>query len=188
MEERNENRREPGNTSSEVYRATREDISPAYQKVCGNPAPGVYRRASGRTDSKASGRASGLKWKIAVCILIVIVVLIVKKFDGQEKSRIISAVAEYYGRDYSVGDVVSAVSGGLEKAEELPSKIRDGVSGAEEETEKTETSDGDASAETGDSAAGRSETAEAETEAVTGGAEETASDGSSGQSAEEETL
>lgn len=103
-----------------------------------NPPSGVYHGTFSKASSKVSGKASGLKWKIAVCILIIIAVLIVKKFDGQAKNRVIGAIAEYYGRDYSVEDVVSAVSGGLKKAEDIPAKIREGVSGGEEQKEKSE--------------------------------------------------
>ena len=52
-----------------------------------NPPSGVYHGTFSKASSKVSGKASGLKWKIAVCILIIIAVLIVKKFDGQAKTE-----------------------------------------------------------------------------------------------------
>ncbi len=99
--------------------------------------------------------AAGLKRKIAVCIFIVIVVLIIRKFDGQEKNRIIGAVAEYYGRDYSVEDVVSAMSEGLGKAEKIPEKLRGGISqeNGEDAEKKEDAKETEKEADAGDGTA-----------------------------------
>ena len=51
-----------------------------------------------------------------------------KKIGGYEDNKLISAVAEYYGRDYSVEDVADAMSQGIEKAGRIP----DIVSGVDE--------------------------------------------------------
>ena len=59
---------------------------------------------------KNNRKTAKLRMKIGICIAIIIAVLIVKKFDGHEKNKFVGAVAEYYGRDYSVEDVVSAMS------------------------------------------------------------------------------
>lgn len=75
-------------------------------------------------ENRGKRKTAGLKLKIAVCLVIVIVVLIVKKIDGHEDNRLVSAIAEYYGKDYSVGDVVDAMSEGIEKAESIPDRLR----------------------------------------------------------------
>ena len=72
---------------------------------------------------KNNRKTAELRMKIGICIAIIIAVLIVKKFDGHEKNKFVGAVAEYYGRDYSVEDVVSAMSKGIEKAETIPDLI-----------------------------------------------------------------
>ena len=78
-----------------------------------------------RQNNRKTGK---LRLKIGICIVIVIAVLIVKKIGGYEDNNLISAVAEYYGRDYSVEDVADAMSQGIEKAGRIP----DIVSGVDE--------------------------------------------------------
>ena len=78
-----------------------------------------------RQNNRQTGK---LRLKIGICIVIVIAVLIVKKIGGYEDNKLISAVAEYYGRDYSVEDVADAMSQGIEKAGRIP----DIVSGVDE--------------------------------------------------------
>ena len=73
-----------------------------------------------RQNKRKTGK---LRMKIGICIVIVITVLLVKKIGGYEENKLISAVAEYYGRDYSVEDVASAMSRGIEKAGEIPDMI-----------------------------------------------------------------
>ena len=64
--------------------------------------------------------------KIGICIAIIIAVLIVKKFDGHEKNKFVGAVAEYYGRDYSVEDVVRHVQGNRKSGNDSGSHRRRG--------------------------------------------------------------
>ena len=70
-------------------------------------------------------RTDKLKVRITICLLIVIAVLIVKKIDGHEENRIVSAVMDYYSRDYSVEEVAAAMSEGMQRAEKIPDMLRE---------------------------------------------------------------
>ena len=71
-------------------------------------------------------RTDKLKVKITICLLIIIAVLIVKKIDGHEENRIVSAVMDYYSRDYSVEEVAAAMSEGMQRAEKIPDMLKEG--------------------------------------------------------------
>ena len=77
----------------------------------------IMRERKSRTDK--------LKVKITICLFIVIAVLIVQKIDGHEENRIVSAVMDYYSRDYSVEEVAAAMSEGLQKAEKIPDMLKE---------------------------------------------------------------
>ncbi len=64
------------------------------------------------------------KLQIQVCLLIVIGVLLVRRFVGTD-GRFVGAAMEYYGRDYSVEEVAEALSDGLKQVAKLPGKLHE---------------------------------------------------------------
>ena len=82
-------------------------------------------------NKKKSGTEK-LKVKITICLLIVIAVLVINKIDGHEENRVVSAVMDYYSRDYSVEEVAAAMSEGLDRAEKLPGIVKKAAVNPEE--------------------------------------------------------
>lgn len=82
-------------------------------------------------NKKKSGTEK-LKVKITICLLIAIAVLVINKIDGHEENRVVSAVMNYYSRDYSVEEVAAAMSEGLERAEKLPGIVKKAAVNPEE--------------------------------------------------------
>lgn len=66
-----------------------------------------------------------LRYRITACLFIIIAVLIIKRTGIDGKSGILSAAAEYYGRDYSAQEVAAAVSEGLKKAEKAAERLKE---------------------------------------------------------------
>ena len=100
-------------------------------------------------------RTEKLKVKITVCLLIAVAVLVIQKIDGHEENRVVSAVMDYYGRDYSVGEVAAAMSEGLERAEQIPSMLKNRkTSESESDVENGVGSDAKESANSGDGGEG----------------------------------
>ena len=90
-------------------------------------------------NKKKSGTEK-LKVKITICLLIAIAVLVINKIDGHEENRVVSAVMDYYSRDYSVEVVAAAMSEGLDRAEKLPGMVKKAAASPEENGKEDEES------------------------------------------------